>query len=302
MTDNSHLERDFRGYAGALPQAQWPNGARLALNFVINIEEGSEPSVPDGDEATEQGLTEAGGDPMPGRNLAAETMFEYGSRIGFWRIAKMFAERGLPATAMACGLALERNPEITEWIRQSEFDVCAHGWRWEHHRKLSREDEASRIARTVDCFKRLLGAPPEGWYCRYGPSLNTRALLVEHGGFLYDSDAYNDELPYWTRVDGKDHLVLPYSLATNDAKFMRGGIATAQDFFEYLRDSVEFLCAEEEPRMLSVGLHLRVAGHPGRALGLRRFLDWVKERDDVWICRRSDIAHHWAKTHPPAQA
>ncbi|RWR26169.1 chitin deacetylase [Sinirhodobacter populi] len=296
-----HLTRDFQGYGATPPDPRWPNGAKLALNFVINIEEGGEPSVPDGDAATEQGLTEAGGDPMPGRNLAAESMFEFGSRVGFWRLARMFSERGMPATAMACGLALERNPEIAKWLRASNFDTCAHGWRWEHHRKLTREEEAARIAKTVETFRQLLGTAPEGWYCRYGPSLNTRALIVEHGGFLYDSDAYNDELPYWTQVAGKDHLVLPYSLATNDAKFMRGGIATAQDFFEYLRDSVTLLCDEPSPRMLSIGLHLRVAGHPGRAMGLKRFLDWVSTRDDVWICRRGDIARHWIAAHPPQE-
>lgn len=293
-----HLDRDFIGYGPRPPVAQWPNGAKLALNFVINIEEGSEPSIPDGDATSETGLVEIAADSIPGRNLAAETMFEYGSRVGFWRIARMFEEAGLPATAMVCGLALERNPEITAWLRQSDFDVCAHGWRWEQHRGLSRDEEAARIARTYNVITDLLGTPPGGWYCRYGPSVNTRALIAEHGGFDYDSDAYNDELPYWAEVSGKPHLVLPYSLATNDAKFLRGGLATASDFFEFLRDSVETLCAEPDAKMLSVGLHLRVAGHPGRAAGLRRFLEYVRGRDDLWICRRSDIARHWRDVHP----
>ncbi|QDL94485.1 chitin deacetylase (plasmid) [Paroceanicella profunda] len=295
---SDHLTRDFRGYGATPPDPQWPGGARLALNFVVNIEEGSEPSVPDGDPASEQGLVEAGGDPIPGRNLAAETMFEYGSRVGFWRIARLFSQAGLPATAMACGLALERNPEICAWLRASDWDACAHGWRWEHHRLLSREEEAARIARTVAAFEQHLGAAPAGWYCRYGPGLATRELVVAQGGFLYDSDAYNDELPYWTEVNGTQHLVVPYSLSTNDAKFMRGGIATARQFFELLHDSVEMLCAEPHPKMLSVGLHLRVAGHPGRAAGLKRFLDHVAARQDVWVCRRSDIARHWRAVHP----
>jgi peptidoglycan/xylan/chitin deacetylase (PgdA/CDA1 family) len=296
-----HLDRDFQGYGANPPDPRWPGGARLALNFVINIEEGGEPSVPDGDAATEAGLTEAGGDPMPGRNLAAESMFEYGSRVGFWRLARLFAERGMPATAMACGLALERNPAICEWLRQSDFDVCAHGWRWEHHRGLTPEEEAARIARTIAAIERLVGAPPAGWYCRYGPSLHTRALLVAQGGFLYDSDAYNDELPYWTEVSGTPHLVVPYSLACNDAKFLRGAVATAEDFYAYLKDSFDLLREEGQhrPKMMSVGLHLRVAGHPGRAAGLRRFLDYVATHDDVWVCRRSDIARHWHETHPP---
>lgn len=300
MTD--HLLRDFAGYGPTPPDPQWPGGAKLALNFVLNIEEGGEPSVPDGDPATEQGLIESGGDPMPGRNLAAETMFEYGSRIGFWRLARMFADRGLPATAMACGLALQRNPLICDWLRTSDFDICAHGWRWEHHRALTRAEEADRIARTHKTIARLTGKAPEGWYCRYGPSLNTRELVVAHGGFSYDSDAYNDELPYWTRVAGTPHLVVPYSLATNDAKFLRGGLATGDDFYACLKDSVDFMCAEPGARMLSVGLHLRVAGHPGRAAGLARFLDDVMARDDVWICRRGDIARHWRKLHPAPPA
>lgn len=299
---SDHLTRDFVGYGPTPPDPKWPGGAKLALNFVLNIEEGGEPSVPDGDPATEQGLVEAGGDAMPGRNLAAETMFEYGSRVGFWRLARMFADRGLPATAMACGLALQRNPMICDWLGGSDFDICAHGWRWEHHRALTREEEAARIARTYEAITSLTGKPPEGWYCRYGPSLNTRELVVAHGGFAYDSDAYNDELPYWTRVTGVPHLVLPYSLVTNDAKFLRGGLATGDDFFACLKDSVDVMCAEPGGRMLSVGLHLRIAGHPARAAGLARFLDDVMARDDVWICRRSDIARHWRRVHPPPSA
>lgn len=296
----NHLERDFEGYGNNPPDPKWPSDAKLALNFVVNIEEGSEPSVPDGYLDTEAGLTEAGGDPIPGRNLAAETMFEYGSRVGFWRIARLFNERGLPATAMACGLALERNPAICDFLKTSDFDACAHGWRWEHHRNLTRDEEAERIARTVEAFRRHLGQAPAGWYCRYGPSLNTRSLLVAHGGFAYDSDAYNDELPYWTKVGQTAHLVVPYSLVTNDAKFLRGGLATAEDFFISLKDAFDWLRAEgaEHAKMMSIGLHLRIAGHPGRAAGLARFLDYAIKHDDVWICRREDIARHWAATHP----
>lgn len=295
---SEHLTRDFVGYGATPPDPQWPNGARLAINFVINIEEGAEPSVPDGDSASETGLIEVAADAIPGRNLAAETMFEFGSRVGFWRVARLFAERGLPATAMVCGQALERNDEICEWLKRSDFDVCAHGWRWEHHRELSREQEAERIARTVRVIREKLGRNPDGWYCRYGPSLNTRELVVEQGSFLYDSDAYNDELPYWTQVNGKPHLVLPYSLATNDAKYLRGGIASADDYFGLLKDTVEQLCSEPHAKMLSVGLHLRVIGHPGRAAGLARFLDYVASRQDLWICTRGDIARHWQSVHP----
>lgn len=294
--------RDFVGYGPTPPDPRWPGGAKLALNFVINIEEGSEPSVPDGDPTSEAGLVEVSGAPLPGRDLAAETMFEYGSRVGFWRILRLFEERGLTATAMACGLAIERNPAIAAALRASDFDICAHGWRWEHHRSLSREDEADRIARTHEVITRLVGRPPEGWYCRYGPSVHTRDLVAAHGNYLYDSDAYNDELPYWTRAAGRPHLVVPYSLTTNDAKFIRGGLSTGDDFFALLRDSVEMLTSEPHPKMLSVGLHLRIAGHPGRAAGLKRFLDYAAGRDDLWICRRADIARHWGALHPVPSA
>ncbi|MEP7457353.1 allantoinase PuuE [Phyllobacterium sp. SB3] len=302
MKPGTHPERDFVGYGSQPINPKWPGCARLALNFVINVEEGSEPSVEDGDAASESGLTEGGSGSFPSRDLAAESMFEYGSRVGFWRLARLFDERALPATVMACALALERNPEICAHLRSSEFDVCAHGWRWEHHRGLSIDDERQRIIKTIASFKHTLGRRPDGWYCRYGPSINTRELLVEEGGFLYDSDAYNDELPYWVSVRNRDHLVIPYTLTNNDAKFMRGAMATADDFFQYLRDAFDMLYAEgaQTPKMMSVGLHLRIAGHPGRAAGLQRFLDYVKDQPDVWICRRGDIARHWHQHHTPS--
>lgn len=296
MSSRQHLERDFTGYGRRPVDPCWPGDARIAVNFVMNIEEGSEPSVPDGDPASETGLTEGGAGNLPGRDLAAESMFEYGSRVGYWRLARLFEERGLPATAMACGLALQRNPEIVEHLRTSNFDICAHGWKWEHHRGLDEQQERERIARTHDVIRDLVGSAPAGWYCRYGPSLNTRALVVEHGGFLYDSDAYNDELPYWTTVSGKRHLVVPYGLAMNDAKFIRGGMATANEFFEYLRDSFDMLY-REGGRMMSVGLHLRLSGHPGRAAGVERFLDHIMQFEDVWVCRRDAIARHWHEHH-----
>lgn len=293
------LLRDFVGYGRKPIDPCWPGGARIAINFVLNIEEGGEPSVPDGDPATETGLTEGGAGNFLGRDLAAESMFEYGSRVGYWRLARMFEERSLPATAMACGLALQRNPEIVEHLRQADFDICAHGWKWEQHRGLTADQERARISRTVSTVEALTGQSPAGWYCRYGPSLNTRALLVEHGGFLYDSDAYNDELPYWVHIAEKPHLVVPYGLVMNDAKFIRGGMATAEDFFVYLRDSFDVLYREgaTQPRMMSVGLHLRLSGHPGRAAGLARFLDYITEQQNVWICRRDAIARHWHENH-----
>jgi putative urate catabolism protein len=302
MTETpDHLARDFVGYGRRAPDPQWPNGARLALNLVINYEEGSELSIPDGDGVTETGLTDGGADAIKGRDLAAESMFEYGSRAGFWRVWRLFQERGLAATVFGCARALERNPEACEAIRDAGFDVCSHGLRWVQHRPLSIEEERRQIAEAVASITRTVGERPAGWYCRYAPSVNTRRLLVEEGGFLYDSDAYNDDLPYWRRVDGRDHLVIPYGLTNNDAKFVRSGMATGDDFFGFMRDSFDFLYREgaTQPKMMSVGLHLRLIGHPGRAAGLERFLDHVASRDGVWICRRVDIARHWHRLHPP---
>jgi peptidoglycan/xylan/chitin deacetylase (PgdA/CDA1 family) len=232
--------------------------------------------------------------------LAGETLFEYGSRVGFWRLLRLFRERELPVTIFACALALERNPEAARAIRQAGLDVCCHGWRWIEHYKLSEQEEREHIRKAVASLTETLGARPLGWYCRTAPSVNTRRLLVEEGGFLYDSDAYNDELPYWLTVEGKPHLVVPYSLTTNDSKFGRGWFATGDDFFNFNKDAFDMLYEEggSQPKMMSVGLHQRLIGHPARAMGLRRFLDYVKQFDDVWVCDRMDIARHWMKVHP----
>ena len=296
------MDRDLIGYGANPPDPKWPGGARLALNFVLNFEEGSEPSIPDGDPASEWGLTENGGvNPnVPGRDLSAEGMFAYGSRVGFWRTMRLFSERALPMTVFGCALALERHPPAAAAIRAAGHDVCCHGWRWEKHYELTEAEERARIARAVASLQRTMGERPLGWYCRHGPSVNTRRLLVEHGGFLYDSDAYDDELPYWTTVLGQPHLVVPYSLSTNDFKFGRGTFATGDDFFTYCRDAFDFLYREgrTQPRMLSIGLHQRLIGHPARAAGLERLLDHVGRFAGVWVTRRLDIARHWAATHP----
>jgi peptidoglycan/xylan/chitin deacetylase (PgdA/CDA1 family) len=299
MTVQSSRDRDFVGYGRNPPDPKWPGGARIALNICINYEEGSEASLADGDGFTETALTEGGGG-FEGRDLAAESMFEYGSRVGFWRLVRLLAERNMTATVMGCALALERNPDATAAIREHGYDVCAHGWRWERHQHLGEDEERDRIRKTVASLTRTIGERPLGWYCRYGAGVNTRRLVVEEGGFLYDSDAYNDELPYWTTVSAEPHLIVPYGLVNNDAKFMRGAMATADDFFAYLRDAFDMLHAEgaTAPKMMSVGLHTRIAGHPGRAAGLARFLDHVATRDAVWVCRRADIARHWIATHP----
>lgn len=297
--------RDLIGYADRPPDPKWPGGKRVALNFVINYEEGSEPSIGDSDGRSEQALTEAvGADFAPGaRDLAAESMFEYGSRVGFWRLMRLFRERGLPVTIFACALALERNPAAAARVGEQDCDICCHGWRWVEHWKLSEAEEREHIQMAIASLERTVGERPLGWYCRYGPSVNTRRLLVEEGGFLYDSDTYNDELPYWVEVAGKPHLVVPYSLTNNDTKFARGSIATAGQFFEFCKDALDMLRAEgaETPKMMSVGLHMRLIGHSGRAAGLARLLDYVAGLDDVWVTKRLEIARHWQATHPPGR-
>jgi putative urate catabolism protein len=302
MTRTTAYDRDLVGYSSQPPDPKWPHGARLALNIVMNYEEGSEPSVQDGESYSESGLTEVGSfdQGVSGRDLAAESMFEYGSRVGFWRVLRIMQARGLPLTVFGCALALERNPAAAEAIRRAGYDVCCHGYRWIKHYHLSEPEEREQIARAVASLERTTGARPLGWYCRYGPSVNTRRLVTEEGGFLYDSDAYNDELPYWVRVGGKPHLVVPYSLTNNDGKFGRGPFSTADEFFVFCRDAFDLLYREgrTQPKMMSVGLHLRVIGHPPRAAGLERFLDHVMRHEDVWIARRLDIARHWIKTHP----
>ena len=296
-----NLTRDLIGYGANPPDPKWPGEARLALNFVLNFEEGSEPSVPDGDGYSEWGLTEVTANPgVQGRDLAAEGMFAYGSRVGFWRILRLFAERDLPLTIFGCALALERNPPAAAAIRAAGHDVCCHGWRWVKHFELSEAEEREQIAGAVASIERTMGARPAGWYCRYGPSVNTRRLLAEAGGFTYDSDSYDDELPYWQTVQGKPHLVVPYSQSTNDVKFGRGTLGTADDFFQFCRDGFDMLYREgrTHPKMMSVGLHMRIIGHPARAAGLERLLDYVARHRDVWITRRVEIAEHWRATHP----
>lgn len=295
--------RDFVGYGQNSPDPKWPGDARVAVNFVINYEEGSEPNYLDGDGKSEAALTEATGVPNPpgSRDLAAESMFEYGSRVGVWRALRQFQERELPVTFFGCAMALERNPDIAEAIRAGGYDVCSHGWRWIEHFHLSEEEERDHIRRAIASIERTTGERPLGWYCRHGPSENTRRLVVEEGGFLYDSDAYNDELPYWVDVGGHQQLVVPYTMVNNDSKFSRGWFSTSDDFFTHVRDAFDMLYEEgaTHPKMMSVGLHTRLIGHPARAMGLRRVLDHMMQFKDVWICRRIDIARHWHENHPP---
>jgi peptidoglycan/xylan/chitin deacetylase (PgdA/CDA1 family) len=296
------MTRDFRGYGEHPPNPQWPGNATVALNFVMNFEEGSEYSLLDGDAHSEGALLEVATSrvPMGQRDLASESMYEYGVRVGFWRLRKLFVERNLPLTVFACAVALERSPDAAAAIAAAGWDICCHGWRWVEMFSLSEEQLKQHIEQAVASLQKSVGKAPAGWYCRYAPAEAMRRLLVENGRFLYDSDAYNDDLPYWVLCAGRPHLVVPYSLAVNDTKFFGGGLVTAGQFFEYLRDTLDTLRAEGKthPRMMNVGMHLRILGHPGRAAGLARFLDYASSLPDVWICQREEIARHWIARFP----
>ena len=296
--------RDLVGYGAQPPHPRWPNGARLAVQIVMNYEEGSEYALEDGDGASETYLTEVPGATLgPGkRDLIVESIYEYGSRAGFWRLMRIFEERKLLITVFGAALALERNPEAAAAIRSAGHEVCSHGWRWIGFQNMSEAEEREQMRRAVASIERSIGERPHGWYCRYAPSLNTRRLVVEEGGFLYDSDAYNDDLPYWVNVSGKNHLVIPYTLDVNDMKFsVAPGFSSPSGYFEYMRDAFDVLYREGKtaPKMMSIGLHCRLAGRPGRAAALERFLDHVANHEDVWVCKRVDIARHWIANHPP---
>jgi putative urate catabolism protein len=298
--------RDFAGYGATPPDPKWPNGARLAVQIVMNYEEGAEYAIPDGDATSETYLTEVPGATLGAgkRDLIVESVYAYGSRAGFWRLMRLFGERDIPITVFGAALALERNPAAAAAIAAAGYEVCSHGWRWIGFQDMPEAEERAQMTRAVASIERTTGARPLGWYCRYAPSLNTRRLVVEEGGFLYDSDAYDDDLPYWTRVGGKPHLVIPYTLDNNDMKFsVAPGFTSGEGFFQYLKDAFDVLYREGKtaPKMMSVGLHTRLAGRPGRAAALERFLDYLVAHQDVWICRRIDIARHWIATHP-AQA
>jgi allantoinase len=295
--------RDLVGYGEHPPHAAWPNHARVAVQIVMNYEEGSEYSIPDGDGISETYLTEVPGATLgPGkRDLIVESIYEYGSRAGFWRLMRMFAEREIHVTCFGAALALERNPAAARAIAAAGHEVCSHGYRWVGFQDMAIEEERAQMKLAVASIEKTIGTRPLGWYCRYAPSLNTRKLVVEEGGFLYDSDAYDDDLPYWTRVDGTPHLVIPYTLDANDMKFsVAPGFTSPDGFYRYLKDAFDVLYAEGKttPKMMSVGLHTRLAGRPGRAAALARFLDEIAGREDVWIPRRIDIARHWIAHHP----
>lgn len=295
--------RDLIGYAGSPPHPHWPGDARIALNIVMNYEEGSEYEFQtDGESETVLSEVPGGYTGLKQRDLAIESIYEYGSRVGFWRLMRLFADYQLPITVTGCAQALELNPLAARAIVDAGHDICCHGWRWVYHSKLDENEEREHIRRAVASLTALTGEHPAGWYCRYAPSKNTRRIIVEEGGFLYDSDAYNDDLPYWVNVGLKPHLVIPYNLDLNDGKFATSpGYASAEDFARTLIESFDVFYKEglTSPKMMTVGLHMRIAGRAGRTMALRCFLDHVLKHDRVWICRRGDIARHWHKHHRP---
>jgi len=298
---NAHYPRDLAGYAGNPPDAQWPGGARIAVQFVLNFEEGSENHVLHGDAGSEQFLSDIiGAASYPAMHMSMDSLYEYGSRAGFWRIHNEFQKRGVPLTVFGVAMALARNPEIVAAIKAADYDVVSHGWRWIHYQNLDIQTERQHMQQAIEILTTLFGKRPQGWYTgRDSP--NTRRLVVEQGGFLYDSDYYGDDLPFWSTVDQKPHLIVPYTLDANDMRFATAqGFNTAEQFYTYLKDSFDVLYEEGEtsPKMMSIGMHCRLLGRPGRFRALQRFLDYVQSFDDVWICRRQDIAEHWLKVHP----
>ncbi|SNS28985.1 allantoinase PuuE [Rhodococcoides kyotonense] len=294
------------GYGATPPDPRWPGRANVAVQFVLNYEEGSENNVLDGDTKSETFLSEMiGAQAFPNRHMSMESLYEYGSRAGVWRVLRVFERRGLPLTIFAVARAMQRNPEAAAAFVELGHEIASHGLRWLSYQQIDEHVEREHMAEAVEILTDLTGRAPEGWYTgRDSP--NTRSLVVEHGGFLYDSDSYADDLPYYDRVtrgpETVDHLVVPYTLDTNDMRFSSpGGFSTGDEFFAHLRDAFDVLYAEGEagaPKMLSVGLHCRLVGRPARTAALERFLDHVQSHDKVWIARRVDIARHWLEHHP----
>jgi putative urate catabolism protein len=296
--------RDLVGYGANPPHPRWPGNARIAVNFIVNYEEGAEYTVLNGDDRPETILSEVGAGPAVRglRDLNMESMYEYGARAGVWRTFKAFQQRGIVPTVYAAGLALERNPRVAEAIAASGSDIVAHGWRWIDYAEIDAAQEREHIARCVAVIARMTGRRPLGWYTGR-PSLNTRRLVVEEGGFLYDGDAYADDLPYWVKVGDRAHLIVPHSFDHNDSRMARNqDLPTGDMFFAYLRDAFDALYAEGEtaPKLMTVSTHCRLIGRPGRIGGLQRFLDYVLKHDRVWICRREEIARHWRAQFPQA--
>ncbi|MEO8344922.1 MAG: allantoinase PuuE [Betaproteobacteria bacterium] len=301
--------RDMRGYGRQPPHAQWPGGARIAVQFVLNYEEGAENCVLHGDAASEAFLSDIpAAQPFAARHLSMESLYEYGSRAGVWRLLRLFRERAMPLTVFGVGMALARNPAVVDAFLEDGHEIASHGWRWMSYQHVEEPLEREHMTLAVETIARLTGRPPLGWYTgRDSP--NTRQLVVEHGGFLYSADGYGDDLPYYLPVQVRQGaaplLIVPYALDTNDMRCVTSpGLNNGDTFFTYLKDAFDVLYAEGDPaglnapKMLSVGLHGRIAGRPARAAAIARFLEHVRKHNDVWIARRVDIARHWLKLHP----
>lgn len=303
---SAEYPRDMLGYGAHPPQANWPNQARIAVQFVLNYEEGGESHVAHGDVGSEQFLSEIiGAASFPDRHLSMDSIYEYGSRVGFWRIHHEFARRGLPLTVFGVAMALARNPEVVEAIKQQNYDVVSHGMRWLHYQNVDIETERLHMVQSLAVLQSLFGTAPMGWYTgRDSP--RTRQLLAEFDQIQYDSDYYGDDLPFWTTITNaagtaRPHLIVPYTLDTNDMKFASpAGFNHADQFYHYLKDAFDVLYAEGKtsPKMLSIGMHCRILGRPARFKALQHFLDYVQKHEHVWICRRNDIAQHWYAQHP----
>ena len=288
------------GYGAKELTVQWPNNARIAVQIVLNYEEGAENCVLNGDKHSEVFLSEIiGAQPIKGRHINMESLYEYGSRSGFWRLHKLFQEKKIPVTIFGVGMALEKNPEVCQAIKEYDYEVASHGWRWIDYQNISKSVEKKHMQLAIKTIKKIFGQRPFGWYTgRCSP--NTRDLVFEDGGFLYDSDSYSDDLPYWEIRNNKKQLIIPYTLDNNDMRFATNqGFNTGDHFFTYLKDSFDALYEEGKtnPKMMSVGLHCRLVGRPGRVQSLKKFLDYILKHNDVWICKRIDIAKHWIKNY-----
>ena len=297
---NKKNSRDLVGYGSRGKKLSWPNNAKLALQIVLNYEEGGENSILNGDKYSETFLSEIiGAKAIKGRHISMESIYEYGSRSGFWRLDQLFKEKKIPITIFGVGLALKQNPEVCNAIKNGDYEIAAHGYRWIDYQNVKKSIEKKHMQQAIKTIKDIFGSRPLGWYTgRCSP--NTRDLVFEDGGFLYDSDSYSDDLPYWEYRGKKKQLIIPYTLDNNDMRFATNqGFNTGDHFYNYLKDSFDALYEEGKtsPKMMSVGLHCRLIGRPGRIQSLKKFLDYVLKFEDVWICKRIDIAKHWIKNY-----
>ena len=292
--------RDLVGYGSKKIKVKWPRNAKLALQFVLNYEEGAENCILHGDKTSEVFLSEIiGAKPIKGRHLNMESIYEYGSRRGFWRVHDLFNKKKIPLTIFGVGMALERNKDVCSAIRKANYEVASHGWRWIDYQKVSKKKEKNDMKLAVKSIKKIFGSQPAGWYTGRC-STNTLDLVIDNGNFLYCSDTYSDDLPYWVKKDNKKQLMVPYTLDNNDMRFATNqGFNSGEQFFNYLKDSFDALYEEGKtsPKMMSVGLHCRLIGRPGRIQSLKKFLNYVSKFKDIWICKRVDIAKHWIKNY-----